>query len=170
MLILGNFIAEKTLAWTSIHSWVTNSTTEELLYRLIFFASDTFWITKMYQDQPNRALTLASSKSVLSTLCGHNVQLIPDGSIDSTVFLHQHQNLMPIWRKTADAFKRINFGVMEYKYDPSNLSPDDPHYRPGPNPIGRLRDATDVYVFEGHQLKLAYMPMPALAVLVPLFR
>ena len=166
MLIIGNFIAEKTLAWTSIHSWVTNSTTEELLYRLIFFASDTFWITRMYQDRPQRAHELAGSKSVLATLCGHNVQLI-EGSIDSTLFLHQHQNIIPLWRKTADAFKRVNTGIKEYKYDPST---SDPHYRSGPNPVKELRSAKDMFVFEGHELKRAYMPMPSLAVLVPLFR
>ena len=170
MLIIGNFIGEKTLAWTSIHSWVTNSTTEELLYRLIFFASDTFWITKMYQDQPQRAHEIAGSKSVLSTICGHNVQLV-EGSIDSTLFLHQHQNLNPLWRKTADAFKTINVGIKEYKYDPSmNVPSTDPHHRSGPNPVKILRDAKDIFIFEGHQLKRSYMPMPALAVLVPLFR
>ena len=116
MLILSNFIAQKTLAWTSIHSWVTNSTTEELLYRLIFYASDCFWLTHIFENQPNRAREIASTKTMLSTLCGHNVQLIPNGPIDSTIFLHQQQDIMPLWRKTALAFKTINFGMKERNF------------------------------------------------------
>ena len=167
MLLLGNFIAEKTLAWTAIHSWVSNSTTEELLYRLIFYASDCFWLTHLYENDPERARTISSSKTVLTTLCGHNVQLIPNEPLDSTIFLHQQQNMMPLWRKTAAAFNTINHGLKEFKYNPCS---DDPNYRSGPNPISKIRDAKELLVFEGHQLKMAYMPMPVLAVLAPLFR
>lgn len=168
MLLLSNFIATKTLAWTSIHSWVTNSTCEELLYRIIFYANDVYYLNYIHQNDPHRARTIARSKASLSSLVGHNVQLISDSSIDCRLFLHQQNDLMPKWRQTALAFKRINHNMKTFKYNASNES--DPFFTTEPNPAKEISRAKDIYVFEGHELHRAFMPMPTLAILVPFFR
>ena len=146
MMILSNFIAQKTLAWTSIHSWVTNSTIEDLLYRLLFFASDLYNINYIHQN---------------------NVRLIPDNGINADRFIHMQGGLMNDWRTVARAFNALNRDLKELKYSP-NAS--DPNYRPGPNPIHDILKAKEVLVFEGHELKSDFMPMPVLGVLCPIFR
>ena len=167
MLLLSNFVAQKTMAWTNIHSWVTNSTTEELLYRLLFFASDLFNLNYIRQNDPNRAYEIARSKAVLSTLVGHNVRLIPDTPIDAELFLHMQSSLMDNWHVTASAFQNLNAGLKEHKYIPTS---DDPNYMPGPNPMATIIAAKDTLIFNGHELQNAFMPMPVLAVLCPVLR
>ena len=167
MLILSNVIAQKTMAWTSIHSWVTNSTVEELLYRLLFFASDIYNISYIHQHDPQRARQIASSKSILTTLVGNNVRLISDASINANYFIHMQHNLMDDWRTTAQAFNALNRNLKELKYSPG---PDDPNYRPGESPMGAIVNATDILAFNGYELKSAYMPMPVLSIMCPIFR
>ena len=167
MLILSNYIAQKTLAWTSIHSWVTNSTTEELLYRLLFFASDAFNIDYIHQRDPGRAYVIARSKAVLTTLVGHNVRLIPDTPINASCFIHTQYSLMDDWRIVAAAFQRMNAGLKQYKY---KLQPKDPYYLPGENPMDSILKAKEVLIFDGHEIQLAFMPMPVLSILYPIFR
>ena len=167
MLILSNFVAQKTLAWTSIHSWVTNSTTEELLYRLLFFASDLFNLNYIKENDPTRAYEIARSKAVLSTLVGHNVRLIPDTPINAEYFLHMQSTLMDNWHATAAAFQSLNAGLKEHKYRPKT---SDPNFMPGPNPMTAITTATDTLTFNGYELQNAFMPMPVLAVLCPVLR
>ena len=155
------------MAWTSIHSWVTNSTTEELLYRLLFFAADAFNIDYIHQNDPGRAYSIARSKAVLTTLVGHNVRLIPDTPINASCFIHTQYSLMDDWRTTAAAFNRLNSGLKQYKY---NLQPNDPYFLPGENPMSAIRGAKEILVFDGHKLHLSFMPMPTLSVLCPIFR
>lgn len=165
MLILSNFIAQKTLAWTSIHSWVTNSTIEDLLYRLLFFASDVYNINYIHQNNPQRAQEIASSKSVLTTLIGNNVRLVPDNQINADCFIHLQSGLMRDWRKVAMAFNALNHNLKDLKYGPSD---SDPNLQSGI--MSAILNATDFLTIDGHELRSDFMPMPVLGILCPIFR
>ena len=166
MMILSNFVAQKTLAWTSIHSWVTNSTVEDLLYRLLFFASDVYNINYIHRNNPCRAREIASSKSVLTTLIGNNVRLVPDSPINADCFLHLQSGLMNDWRKVALAFNAMNHNLKELKYGYSDSDPNlfDAH------PMSAILNAKEVLIIDGHELRSDFMPMPVLGVLCPVFR
>ena len=163
MMILSNFIAQKTLAWTSVHSWVTNSTVEDLLYRLLFFASDLYNINYINQNDPRRAREIASSKSVLTTLIGNNVRLVPDNEINADCFIHMQRGLMNDWRKVAQTFNALNKDLKKLKYGPSDSDPDF-------NPMHVILNSKDILTFEGYELKSDFMPMPVLGILCPIFR
>ena len=164
---LADYVTYGTNAWWSIHAWVSNSSTYELLSRWIFYASDVYTLNSIALTDPARAQEIASSKTCLTTLIGHNVNLLGDEPLNSTTFLHQQQTIIPRWRRVALAFQRMNFGLREYKYSPTK---NDPNYRPGPNPSRAIYEATDILRIGDHELHRNYMPTPVLALLLPIFR
>ena len=70
MLTLSDFIAPETAAWNACHSWTTNSTTYELLTRIIFYSSDVYTVNEIGQHSPTRAEEIANSRASLTTLIG----------------------------------------------------------------------------------------------------
>ena len=167
MYILSDYIALETDAWNTIHAWVSNSTITELLTRLIYHAGDIHTLGEIYENMPKRGLDLASSKTSLTCLIGHNVNLLPDDPIDAGLFLKQRKHLITWWRKTSDAFKHMNHGLKEYKYTPQST---DPHYRPGNNPAYDIYHGKAVLEIDSHQLHRCFMPLPMLAIVLPIFR
>ena len=87
-MTLSDYIAPNTTAWYSISAWVTNSTISELLGRLVQYGSDIFTLNEMNMHSTDRAHSLASSKTVLSTLIGGNVAMLPSEPLNATNFLH----------------------------------------------------------------------------------
>ena len=175
MLTLSDFISPDTAPWNCIHCWVTNSSIDELISRILLFGSDVFTTNEILSHSEHRAHEIASSKSSLSTLIGQNVQLLPNEPINGAFFLHQQQNMVPRWRRVALAFQRMNFGLKELKYEPRQR--EDPNYRQDPhseylwNTTSKtIAEAGAVLKLGSYQLERKFMALPALAILVPIFR
>ena len=102
------------------------------------------------------------------------MHLLPDQPINGTLFLHQQHSLIPRWRRVAKAFQMMNKNLAQLKYEPTR---DDAHYVPEPHTttmdwgVGKTIDlAQEVLKLGEYELYRQYMPMPTLAVLIPLFR
>lgn len=176
MLTLSDFLDPNTASWNCIHCWVTNSSVDDLISRLLLFGSDVFTTNEILSHSENRAFEIANSKTSLSTLIGGNVQMLPNEPINGALFLHQQQSMIPRWRRVALAFQRMNHGLKELKYEPRRR--DDPNYRQDPHSeygiwdttSKHIADAGDVLTLGAYQLERRFMALPALAVLIPIFR
>ena len=176
MLTLSDFIAPETRAWDAIHCWVTNSNVGDLISRLLLFGSDIFTLNEILAHSETRAHEIANSRATLSTLIGGNINILPDEPINGALILSQHVSMLPRWRRVALAFQRMNFGLKELKYEPSD--PNDPNYRHDPfSSFGTYDSTTKQIAGAGAVLKLGtfelerrFMPMPTLAILYPMFR
>ena len=175
MLTLSDFISPETAAWNCIHCWVTSSSVDELISRILLFGSDVFTTNEILSHSEHRAHEIASSKSSLSTLIGRNVQLLPNEPINGALFLHQQQNIVPRWRRVALAFQRMNFGLKELKYEPRRR--DDPNYRQDPHATyfcdttsHKISQAGAVLKLGSYELERKFMALPTLAILIPIFR
>ena len=114
--------------------------------------------------------------NVLENILGGNVHLLPDQPINGTLFLHQQHTLVPRWRRVARAFQNMNKDLKRLKYAPDRY---DAHYVPDPRyesgkqsweTSKEIAMAGAVLTLGEDELYRQYMPMPALAVLIPHFR
>ena len=172
MMTLSEFIAPESALWNSCLAWTTNSTVYELLTRIIMFGSDVHTVNEMHAHSPERAMEIANSKNSLSTLIGGNVALMANEPINGSLFLHQQQTLIPRWRRVAQTFQKMNYGLKEWKYDPDRQDPYyralDPSYRE--NPAKTIQTAGEVLELGAYQMEKRFMALPTLAILFPIFR
>ena len=156
-----------------MHAWTTNSTVEELLTRLILFGSDVFTLQEIHSHSEARAMEIANSRASLTTLIGGNVNIMADEPINGALFLHQQQTMLPRWRHVASAFKHMNLGLKQLKFEPPT---HDPHYLPDPNrsflygTSKKIGMAGSVLKLGAYELQQRFMALPTLAVIYPLFR
>ena len=88
------------------------------------------------------------------------------------MFLHQQHTLIPRWRRVALAFQNMNKDLARLKYEPSK---DDAHYIPDRSKQSwgtstTIALAEEVLKLGEFELYRQYMPMPTLAILIPVFR
>ena len=70
MVTLSDFIAPETAAWNACLAWTTNSTSYDLLVRIILYGSDVYTLNEIAQHSPAKAQEIANSRASLTTLIG----------------------------------------------------------------------------------------------------
>ena len=68
MLILSDFISDDDKVWIKLRCWITNSTINQLLRRLILFGADLYTIQEIKSHNELRAREIASEKLCLTPL------------------------------------------------------------------------------------------------------
>lgn len=124
--------------WSQIMFWLTNSTRVDLVRRLLLYGSDIKQVQAINAEMPDRATEIINSGHYLTNLIGGVSNFIGDIK-NQGLFLHEHENFLPRWRKVSMAFKKVNEGMKENKYHPSS---DDPTFRTHDNPVGIFKDTS----------------------------
>ena len=139
-MILSNYITIGTEKWNRIRAHVTNSSTVELLRRLIQYASDVTTMNEIHLNSPSRALSILSTRSFLTTLLGHLVNFLEDNEVHNVQsFLSERETMLPRWRQLVTAFKEVNTNMKENKYAPMH---GDPHFKTSDNPVNTFSDSS----------------------------
>ena len=138
LFTLSDYISPQSEIWPSIRAWLTNSTRIDLIRRLIQWGSDCVTVQQIHQYYPERAQEIVASKSFLTSLIGRLINFV--GEITNPgLFLHERQNFIPRWRRVSDAFRKINHGLKENKYEPTR---NDPFYRTSNNPVSIFKESS----------------------------